>query len=325
MAGTMATSRTNDGSFAPFELEPVGPLSLHPAAHGLHYGSACFEGLKAHRGEDGTVRLFRARDHAQRLAGSAAGLCLPVPDPEWITEMLHAVVAANLDEVPDPPGALYLRPTLLGTDPNIGAATHPSREALLYVLASPVGDYVAADRPLTVAVETDLPRTTPQFGGVKAGGNYAMALGPTERARRELSAHQLLFAPKGFVQEAGPANFLLISDGALITPPLDGTFLAGITRDSVLTLARDLGDQVEERPLLVDELLDRSATAEAALVGTAAVLAGVGTLVYGDQRVRVGDGGVGPRTQRLREALVAVQRGVAPDHWGWTEPVAPGG
>ncbi len=321
MAATMATARTHDGAFGEWHLGPVAPLELHPAAHALHYGSACFEGLKAHRGTDDVVRVFRLPEHAARMARSAAVLHLPAVEPEWLSEMIRSVVRANADEAPAPPGALYIRPTLLGLDANIGSATMPAAEALLYVLASPVGDYLAADRPVTLGIETDLPRTTPQFGTIKAGANYAMALGPTLRARKEHGAHQVLFAPGGQVQEAGPANFLLLDDTTLITPPLDDTFLHGITRDSILVLAADLGYRVEERALSVEELLARAPSCEAALVGTAAVLAGVGGLVHRGRQVQVGSGAVGPHTQRLRAALQAVQRGEAPDRWRWTEPV----
>lgn len=212
-----------------------------------------------------------------------------------------------------------MRPTLLGVDANIGAAATPSSEALLYVIASPVGDYFDSSRALTVQIETRLPRSTPQFGQVKTGANYAMALGITMRARAG-GADQVLFAPCGDVQETGASNFMLLDDTRLVTKPLDGSFLAGVTRDAVLTLARDLGYHVEERPIAVDELLAWAAEGEA-LTGTAAVMAGVGTFVHEGAHIRVGDGGVGPNTRRLRQALVAVQRGRAPDRWGWTELV----
>jgi branched-chain amino acid aminotransferase len=175
---------------------------------------------------------------------------------------------------------------------------------------------------LTVAVETELPRSTPQFGRVKAGANYAMALGVTMRAR-EAGADQVLFAPDGDVQETGASNFMLLDDDRLVTKPLGDSFLHGITRDSILTLGRELGYQVEERDITVDEVLSWAAggKGEAALTGTAAVMAGVGTLVYEGRAIAVGQGGVGPNTQRLRDALIAVQRGQAADRWGWTEPV----
>lgn len=320
LAHRMVSSRTRQGVYRPWDVHPVEPLALHPATHALHYGSACFEALKAHRGDDGVVRIFRLGDHVARLRASAAALCLPVPPTDLVTAMVCAAVESNLDEVPAAPGALYLRPTLLGADASIGAAATPSEEALLFVLASPVGDYFAGDRPLTVYVETDVPRSTPQFGAVKAGANYATALGVIQRARTEHGADQVLFAPDGDVQETGASNFVLIDDRRVVTKALDGSFLHGITRDSLLQIARHLGYTVEERAVDVDELRAWTSTGEAALTGTAAVLAGVGTLVLQGSRIPVGDGSVGAHTTRLRDALLGVQRGSAADQWGWCRP-----
>lgn len=317
LAQTMVSSRTFQGSYQRWAAHPVEPLALDPATHALHYGSACFEALKAHRGEDGVVRIFRLGDHVERLRASAAALCLPVPPGEHLTAMVCAAVEANLADVPAAPGALYLRPTLLGVDASIGGAALPSLEALLFVLASPVGDYFAGGRTLTVCVETDVPRSTPQFGAVKAGANYATALGVIQRARAEHGADQVLFAPGGDVQETGASNFVLLADDRIVTKALDGSFLHGITRDSVLRLARHLGYAVEERDVHVDELRTWANAGEVALTGTAAVLAGVGTLVMHGERIPVGEGAVGPHTTRLREALLAVQRGRVPDRWGW--------
>ena len=322
LAPTMALCELTPSGASTPRLEPVGPLPLHPAAHALHYGSACFEGLKAHRGTDGRVRLFRPAAHAARLRRSAELLCLPVPDADLVEQLLHDVVMANLDEVPDPPGALYLRPVLLGTDPNIGAAAVPSEHALLYVLASPVGDYFAGGgRRLRLVVETELPRTTPQFGQAKAGANYVMALGQVRRARAEHDADQVLFAPGGVVQETGAANVLLLDDEVVVTPALDGSFLHGVTRDSVLELARHLGADVEERTVTVDELAGSVAGREVALSGTAAVLADVGTILIGGREHEVGPEREGRATARLRRALQEVQRGERDDPWGWTAAV----
>jgi branched-chain amino acid aminotransferase len=318
---TMAVSVFDGTRFTAPELRPADRLDLHPASHVLHYGSACFEGLKAHRSHDGTVRLFRADRHVRRMAISADLLCLPAPPPALLSAMIRDVVAANRDDVPPPPGALYLRPVLIGTEPNIGAAAHPSDTALLYVLASPVGDYFDSSRTLTVAIETELPRTTPQFGQVKTGANYAMALGITRRARAEHGADQVLFAPGGDVQETGASNFLLIDGDRIVTKALDRSFLHGVTRDSLLELAADSGYEIEERDLTVDEIVSRAPDVEMALSGTAAVLAPVGALVRDGHRVVVGDGSPGARTTKLRETLLAVQRGETPDRWGWTSVV----
>lgn len=322
MADLMAVATVADGVFGPVEIQPLAPLALHPAAHVLHYSSSIFEGLKAHPGEDGKVRLFRAERHAARFVTSAQQLCLPVPDAEYVLDAIVRTTAANLAQTPESPGALYLRPVLLGTDPNIGAAAAPSNDALFYVLASPVGDYFAGgDRTLSLWLETELPRTTPQFGAVKSGANYVMALPVTRQKREEHGVDQILFAPGGDVQETGAANVLLISEDRIVTRDLDGAFLHGVTRDSVLTIARDLGMSVEERRITPDELTAWCTDGEVALSGTAAVLASVGTLVTADDRITVGDGGPGPVTARLRDALFAIQRGRAPDPHGWTREV----
>jgi len=319
-APVMVVAEAVDGRFSPSRQEPVAPLPLHPFAHALHYSSTCFEGLKAHRGADGVVRLFRLDRHVARMRRTAALLHLPVPPEDLLADAIRQATAANLEVVPQAPGALYLRPLLLGTDPNIGAAASPSRDALLVVLASPVGDYFAgADRALTLKVETDLPRTTPSFGEAKAGANYVLALAATLDARASDGADQVLFAPDGDVQETGAANFLLLDERRVVTRHLDGSFLHGVTRDSILSLAADAGLEVEERALGLEEVL--AWPGEAALAGTAAVLAGVGTLVHRGRRYTLGGGEVGPTTRRLRDALLAVQRAEVEDVHGWTEPV----
>ncbi len=319
-APSMVVAEAVRGSFGPARTEPMGTLAIHPFAHALHYGSACFEGLKAHRGVDGTVRLFRYQRHVARMRRTAELLHLPVPPEALLAGMIRDAVAANLEVAPASPGALYLRPLLLGTDPNIGAAAAPSADALLLVLASPVGDYFAGgDRALRLKVETDIPRTTPAFGEAKAGANYVLALGVTRQARAAHGVDQVLFAPDGDVQEAGAANFLLLSEDRLVTRNLDGSFLHGVTRDSVLQLARDASLEVEERPVRLEEVL--AWPGEAALAGTAAVLAGVGELVHEGRTHTIGDGTVGPVTRRLREALLAIQRAEAEDRHGWLTPV----
>lgn len=321
ISARMAVSAFEDGRYGDHRVAAVDSLPLHPASHVLHYGSACFEGLKAHRGPDHTVRLFRVDEHVARMRASAELMCLPVPPVDLLTDMIRVTAAANRDDVPDPPGALYLRPVLIGTERNIGAAARPSQTALLYVIASPVGDYFDSSRTLTVAIETGLPRTTPQFGQVKTGANYAMALGVTRRAVAEHGADQVLFAPGGDVQETGASNFLMIDGHRIVTRHLDGSFLHGVTRDSVLTIAREQGYEIDERAVHVDELIERAPQVEMALSGTAAVLAAVGRLVLDGKRHTVGDGSAGPHTTKLRETLQAIQRAETPDLWGWTTAV----
>lgn len=321
----MAVAEFTGGEWGPNRLDPVAPLALHPAAHVLHYGSACFEGLKAHRGVDGIVRVFRLDRHVARMQRSAEVLVLPVPPTDLLTEMVVDTVRTGLDRVPETPGSLYLRPTLIGVDANIGSAARPSDDALLFVLASPVGDYfVGGLRALVVAVSRQ-PRTTPQFGVVKSGANYAMALGTTRRANAELGADQVLFAPDGRVEETGASNFVLLDDERLVTPALTDAFLHGVTRDSLLRVAADLGYEVEERTVTLDELVAWAGRpdAEAALSGTAAALSPVGQLVLDGERIAVGTGQVGPHAVRLRDALREVQTAARPDPDGWLTEVRP--
>ncbi len=314
---------TVGGGWEPWEVAPVADTTLHPASHCLHYASTIFEGLKAHRGVDGTVRIFRLADHVARMQRSAAPLHLPVPDAQALTEMIVEAVRVNLDLVPEPPGSLYLRPTLLGVQQNIGAAASPSTEALLFVLASPVGAYFGAGG-LRLLVDTDQGRTMPGFGTVKSGLNYALALGPLRRAKESHDAGQVLFCPGGVVQETGAANIILMDGERVVTPALNAEFLHGVTRDSVLTLAADIGFAVDERELTADEVVAwaRRRNGEIALSGTAAVLSPVSTLIADGQDVTVGSGEVGPTTTRIREAMAALQTGQKPDKHGWMTVVS---
>ena len=314
----MAIASYRDGAWSEAEIRVTGPLEIHPAAHALHYGSTCFEGFKAYRRADGSVHVFRMDRHIARMVQSARALVLPEPDPQLLASMVTTLVDRCRDDVPEAPGALYLRPLLFGTMPNIGAAATPSTEALLVVLASPVWDYFAGGmKPLKILVEERAQRCAPHLGVVKTGGNYAAAMGPTLAARKAYGVDQVLFCPGGEVQETGAANFLMIRNGELLTRSLDSSFLHGVTRDSLLVLARDLGYRVSERVFRVEEMLEWARGGEAALSGTAAVLAGVGTLVRDGVEHRVGDGSVGPETRKLRAALVAIQQGESPDRHGW--------
>jgi len=318
LADVMAIAWYRKGRWEPAEMKAVGPIEIHPAAHVLHYGSECFEGFKAYRWADGSINVFRMDRHIARLRNSARGLVLPEPDAAQVAEMVTAVVDRCRAAVPEAPGALYLRPLLFGTMPNIGAASTPTDEACLVVLASPVWDYFAGGgKPLRIYIEEHATRCASHLGVIKTGGNYAAALGPTLAARREHQADQVLFCPGGEVQETGAANFLVLKDGHLLTRGLDPSFLHGVTRDSLLTLAREMGYRVEERVFTVDELLSLVKDGEAALSGTAAVLSGVGTLVRGTEQFRVGSGAIGPNTQKLRAALVGLQQGTVRDTHGW--------
>ncbi len=316
----MAISWFDGDSWSETEIVASDSIQLHPGAHVLHYASTCFEGLKAFRHQDGSVKLFRMDRNLARFAQSSALLALPEVNVAATEKMILDIVGRFASEVPEPPGSMYVRPTHFGTEAAIGKAAAPSTTSCQYVLLSPVGDYFAGgDKALRLLVDDNGMRCAPHNGMIKSGGNYASALQPIMKARTEFNADQVLFAPDGFVQETGAANFLLIDGDEIITKALDESFLHGVTRDSILTIARDLGMTVSERELSVDELLERAAKpgCEAALSGTAAVLAPVGTLIYQGKDVKVGNGGVGETTVKLRSTLNDIQWGKAEDTRGW--------
>lgn len=320
----MAVAHVADGEYTySGSAGPLENFSLHPGTHVLHYASTCFDGLKAHKQADGSVAIFRLDDHVARMSQSIAKLQMPVPGDGLIRTMILDTVSADAAQTPDAPGSLYIRPVFVGTAPNIGAGAYPSATAMLYVITSPVGDYFAGGiRPLTIFVEHETPRTTPQFGMVKSGANYVMALGPTLRARRDHQADQVLFASRGDVTETGMSNFFLVNDQRVITRNLDASFLHGVTRRSVLKIADDLGYSVEERSVDIDELKAWSDDGEMFLSGTAAVIAPIGKIIVRGDHIDVGDGQVGANTLRLREALTSVQTGNAPDVHGWLTGVS---
>lgn len=319
----MMISAFENNSWSAPKLVPVDSISLHPGAHVLHYSSTCFEGLKAFRHADGSIHIFRMDKNVARLAQSSELLSLPKIDPAMLTKMITDIVGHYAADVPTPPGSMYIRPTHIGTEASIGKAAAPSLSSLMYVLLSPVGDYFSGGaKPLRLLLE-DNARCAPHMGMVKSGGNYASALQPIMKARAAVQADQVLFCPNGDVQETGAANFLLIDGNEIITKALDASFLHGVTRDSILTLARDRGMKVSERELTVDELLERAVKpgAEAALSGTAAVLTPVGTLIHAGKEYQVGNGQGGATTNTLRQALNDIQWGKSADTHGWLSRV----
>ncbi len=316
----MIQAHFTDNTWSESSVVPSDKIELHAGAHVLHYSSTCFEGLKAFRHEDGSVYIFRMDANIARMKQSSHLLSLPEVDGPMLEKMIIDIVRQYADETPLPPGSMYIRPTHIGTEAAIGKAAVPSLSSLLYVLLSPVGDYFAGGATaLRVLLEEDGMRCAPHMGMIKSGGNYASALAPITAARIQHKADQILFCPGGDVQETGAANFILIDGNEIITKALDSTFLHGVTRSSILTIAKDLGMTVSERNFTVTELLERAAKpgTEAALSGTAAVLTPVGTFIHNDKEYKVGTGEAGPTTMRLRQVLNDVQWGKAQDKHGW--------
>lgn len=320
----MALAKYENHAWSASSIVPSDKIELHPGAHVLHYSSTCFEGLKAFKHEDGSINIFRMDANIKRLAQSTELLYLPAIDKTQLGDMIKQIVAIYASDVPVAPGSMYIRPTHIGTEASIGKAAVSSETSMLYVLISPVGDYFAGGvKPLRLLLEDNGMRCAPHMGMIKSGGNYASALGPIARARKNHNADQVLFCPNGDVQETGAANFILIDGNEIITKALDSSFLHGITRDSILTIACDMGMKVSERNFTVDELIERAQKpgTEAALSGTAAVLTPVGTLIHNGQEIRVGSGEAGATTMKLRQALNDIQWGKAEDKFGWLQKV----
>jgi branched-chain amino acid aminotransferase len=290
-------------------------LEISPGANVFQYGQGIVEGLKAHRMRDEKVVLFRATAHARRLRQSAAFLAMEAPSVESCLHAIVQVVRANLRWVPPyGKGNLYIRPMVIGSGPVL--AVHPAREYLFYVFPSPVGQYLGGDRLIVLAAAH---RAAPYgIGPAKAAGNYAASLRPEQVAQRQGYSDALYLDAREnrYIEELSGANFMaVLRDGTLVTPAL-GSILPGITRDSLLRVAREvLGWLVVERKLSIEEVL--SDAAEAFYVGTATILAPVTTINYQGADHTIGNGQPGPCGQELRQMLLDIQRRERPDLWGW--------
>ncbi len=319
LADQMAVANFKDGKWSAHEVRATGPIEIHPGAHVLHYASTCFEGFKAYRWADGTVRVFRMDKHIERMRQSARLLALPVPDAAQLATMILTVIDRVRAQVPEPPGALYLRPLLYGTMPNIGAASQPSNEATLIVLASPVWDYFAGGmKPLRIYVEDQKHRTADHLGMVKTGGNYAAAMGPTLAARDQYKVDQVLFCPGGSVQETGRRE--LPADPRGPYPHAQPRLDVPARRDARLAARDGARDGIQGRGTAVrrrrDARLGQDRRGRAVGHGRRAGRRRYARASRASEH-RVGSGDVGPVTQKLRSALVAIQTGEAPDKHGW--------
>jgi branched-chain amino acid aminotransferase len=309
-------------------IEPYGPIALDPAAGVLHYGQALFEGSKAFRGADGVVRLFRPEMHARRMAVGAPRLCMVAPSIEQMEAAVRALVKVEADWVPRAPGtSLYLRPTLIGTEGFLGV--RPATQYRYFVIASPAGNYFGGKglKPVRIWVELhDVRAPRGGLGATKAGANYAASLLAAQKAKAAGFDQVLWLDGKDheLVEEVGTMNVFFLLGNTLVTPPLSDSILAGVTRDSVLVLARDLGLAVEERPISIKEL--RAAHQAGGLTevfgtGTAAVISPVGELAFEGERLVVNGGQPGPVANELYQAITAIQRAERPDAYGWLQTV----
>lgn len=308
-------------------IVPYQPFTLEPATAVLHYAQAVFDGLKAFRGSDGTIRLFRAPKHVERLNRSCERMCIPPLDPTLVLESFHALVGFDQAWVPRKRGtAIYLRPTVIATEAFLGV--RPAKAYTYFLILSPVGAYYAEGmNPVKILATDEYVRAVQGgVGAAKTSGNYAASLYAAEEAKR-LGYTQVLWLDgvhHKYLDEVGTMNIMVKIDEEIITPPLTGSILAGVTRDSILTLLRGWGLTVSERPISIDEVLAAAKAgtlAEMWGTGTAAVVSPVGELGYKGQRISINAGKTGPLTHKLYDTIVAIQYGDAPDPRGWTEPV----
>jgi branched-chain amino acid aminotransferase len=308
-------------------LEPFGPIPLSPATAALHYAQELFEGLKAYRWSDGGIALFRPEVNARRMNATAARLAMPALPEEVFIESLWTLVERDRDWVPTREGdSLYLRPFMFATDPFLGV--RPSSEYLYGVIASPAASYFAGDaRPVTVWVSRDHVRAAPGgTGAVKAAANYAASLAALAQAT-EAGCDQVVYldaVERRYVEESGSMNLFFVYERegrtTVVTPALNGSILPGVTRDSILTLARRAGHEVVERPYAIDEWradAQEGSLREAFATGTGVVVTSIGTVRDADGEFTVGGAVEGPVTTGLRRALLDIQRGRATDEFGW--------
>ncbi|MFK3980148.1 branched-chain amino acid aminotransferase [Micromonospora sp. NPDC050397] len=310
-------------------VEARGPIPMDPATAALHYAQEIFEGLKAYHTADGGVTLFRPEANAERFVESARRMAMPALPPQVFLDSLHHLIEIDREWIPTADdGTLYLRPFMFASEVFLGV--RPANEYLYVVIASPVGSYFSGGvKPVNVWVSPTYTRAAPGgTGAAKCGGNYASSLVAQAEAA-EHDCEQVVFldaVERRYVDELGGMNiFFVYDDGALVTPPLTGTILPGITRDSVLTLAREEGRTVVERPVSFDEWRADAASGklrEVFACGTAAVITPIGQVRFPEGEFTIADGNPGEVTTALRQRLVDLQRGRTADPNNWVHHIS---
>ena len=304
-------------------IEPVRPLPLDPASMCLHYGQEIFEGMKAYRGEDDSIYLFRPEENIKRMSRSAERLCMQPMDGDLFMEALKKLVLLERDWIPHGAGtSLYIRPTMIATEVALGV--HPSSRYLFFIIVGPVGAYYPEGfSPTKIYVSEKYTRSAPGgVGNCKAAGNYAASLYASREASK-MGYTQVLWLDakeRKYVEEVGTSNIFFVVGDDLITPPLSGSILPGVTRDSVIRLARSWGVNVLEKQLSIDEVLSSNADGtlkEVFASGTAAIVSPVGQIYYRGKEYVIGDGNTGPLTERLYSEMLQIQYGEKEDPFGW--------
>lgn len=304
-------------------IVPYGNISISPAAMVFHYGQEIFEGMKAYKGGDGKVYLFRPEMNARRLNTSNERLVIPPIPEEDFVQAVKAVVDVDRDYVPTDPGtSLYIRPFIIATDAFLGV--NVSKSYMFMVILSPSGAYYESGlQPVGIWIEDEYVRAVRGgIGYAKTGGNYAASLIAQEKAHRDGYSQVLWLdgVERKYIEEVGAMNIFFKINGKIVTPELNGSILPGITRDSTITVCKSLGLEVEERRISVDELVSAArsgALQECFGTGTAAVISPVGKLRYVDEVMEIGGGRIGEISQKLYDTITGLQWGAAPDPYGW--------
>jgi len=306
-------------------IEPYAPFSLDPACLVLHYAQEIFEGLKAYKWEDGSIALFRPEMNARRFNLSADRMCMPEVPEELFLKGVEELVKLEADWIPSSAGtSLYIRPTMIAVEAVLGVK--PSDHFYFYVILSPVGAYYAGGfNPVKIMVEDRYVRAVQGgTGEAKTGGNYASTLKAGLEAKKK-GFDQVLWLDgieRRYIEEVGAMNMFFAYGNSVVTAPLEGSILNGVTRNSVISLAEDLGFSVEERKVDIDTIMAdilSGRITEAFGSGTAAVITPVGTLCYKEQNISIGGGGVGTLTRKLYDTLTGIQTGHLPDRFGWVK------
>jgi branched-chain amino acid aminotransferase len=314
------------GWFDP-RIDPYADLVLDPAAMSLHYGQEVFEGLKAYSGKDGGIYLFRARDNFKRLNRSAKRLCMPEVDIDVAMEGLKKLIHQDREWIPKSSGtSLYIRPNMLATDPHLGV--RPSYTYLFYIIIGPVGAYYKEGlNPVRIFVEDRYIRAAVGgLGEAKTAANYAASLLAAEEAKEKGFTQVLWLDAKErkYVEEVGTMNMFFAIDDEVITAPLGGTILPGITRDSVIHMLKDWGHKVSERALAIEDVITAAKDGrlmEAFGTGTAAVISPVGQITFKGEDYTVAGGKMGALSQKLYDEIVAIQYAEKEDPYGWREKI----
>lgn len=307
-------------------IVPYGPLPIDPGASSLHYGQALFEGMKAFKQKNGDVVLFRPEFNWERLCSGAERLCMKAPPKEMMLEGIRELVRLDRDWIPSQKGSsLYIRPTLIGTEGFLGV--RPAEEFLFFVICSPVSSYYSEGvAPIKIWVEDKYLRAAPGgLGATKAGANYAASLKAALEAKNR-GYSQVLWqdVTRQYVEEVGTMNVFFVFENEIVTPQLNGSILAGGVRDSVIQLLRKQGHIVNERRLLVSEVLEGAKSGHLKEVfgtGTAAVISPVGELASTGYRIPINNGKIGPVAEKTYHQISDMQFGDAPDTQGWLEKI----